>query len=59
MEAPNYPTASDLQCLRLAEMLHRERQEVKAMRAELSIMREGLQAITAELEAHRKGVENV
>ncbi len=59
MDAPNYPTASDIQCLKLSEALFKEREEVKAMRAELSIMREELQAITAELEGHRKGVENV
>jgi hypothetical protein len=40
--APAYPTAADRQCLHLSEKLHEARQEIKALKADIALLGEGL-----------------
>jgi hypothetical protein len=41
-QPPVYPTAEARQCLYLSERLHEARQEIKALKADIALLGEGL-----------------
>lgn len=49
-ETPPYPTAADIQCLKLSEKLFEARQNERAARADLALLNEAYRAALAEIE---------